>query len=97
MTVTSSAATTADVRGLLPSERCTTVSAAFKTLALGAVLEIVNDNDPKPLYRQLQADAPGNFSWVYLENGPDVWRVSITKLSRTYSAGECCGSCGGKA
>ena len=39
--------------------------------------ELVNDHDPKPLYYQLEADYSGQFSWDYLEAGPEVWRVRI--------------------
>ena len=51
--------------------------------------------DPKDLYSALHAIAPGDFSWLYVERGPGVWRVAVRKLSRIYSAGECCGVCGG--
>jgi len=42
---------------------------------------LVNDHDPKPLYYQLSAENPGEFSWVYLEQGPDVWRVRIGRIA----------------
>lgn len=87
------ASTTLDVRAIAPHDRHATIFAAFRALGLGDALEIVNDHDPKPLYYQFQADAPGNFSWVYRQNGPDVWRVNIHKLARSHSAGECCGVC----
>ena len=39
---------------------------------------------------------PGQFEWTYLEQGPDTWRVSITRLKAPHgSDGSCCGSCGG--
>ena len=40
-------------------------------------MQLVNDHDPKPSYYQFQAEMPGEFSWNYLESGPDNWRVSI--------------------
>ncbi len=77
-----SASTTIDVREIAPRERHPAIFGAFRALGFGDVLEIVNDHDPKPLYYQLQAEAPGNFSWDYLQSGPEVWRVRIQKLAR---------------
>ncbi len=91
-----STSTRIDVREIAPRERHATIFAAFKALGFGDALEVVSDHDPKPLYYQFQVEAPGNFSWVYAQNGPDVWCVSIQKLARAHSAGECCGVCGGK-
>jgi len=88
---------TIDVREIPPRERYAAVFAAFRALAFGDALEVVNDHDPKPLYHQFQAEAPGNFSWLSAQSGPDVWRVSIQKLGRSHAAGECCGVCGGGA
>ncbi len=89
--------TTIDVRALAPHERNPTLVAAFRALEFGDALEIVNDRDPKPLYYQFQAEAPGDFSWVYRQTGPRVWRVGIQKLARSHGAGQCCGVCGGGA
>jgi uncharacterized protein (DUF2249 family) len=43
----------------------------------GRTFELVNDHDPKPLYYQFAAEHAGAFSWDYLEQGPEVWRVRI--------------------
>lgn len=51
----------------------------FGTLAANTAFVLVNDHDPKPLYYQLAAENPGEFSWEYLEEGPEVWRVRIGK------------------
>lgn len=45
----------------------------------GQKMELINDHDPKPLHYQFLAEMPDKFEWEYLENGPEVWRVSITK------------------
>ncbi|MDR7525880.1 MAG: DUF2249 domain-containing protein, partial [Armatimonadota bacterium] len=45
----------------------------------GEAFELVNDHDPKPLYYQFAAELPGQFTWQYLEQGPEVWRVRIGK------------------
>lgn len=90
-----SQATTIDVRTIVPRERHPLIFTTFRRLGGGEAMEIVNDHDPKPLYYQMQAEQPGQFSWDYLENGPETWRVRITRLAAGHSDGRCCGSCGG--
>lgn len=84
---------TIDVRGIAPGDCHATVFAAFCSLGLDETLEIVSDHDGRPLYHHFQIEAPGNFSWVYGQSGPEVWRVCITKLARAHGSGECCGVC----
>ena len=84
-----------DIRDLAADERRSTALLAYRKLVVGDTMEIVDGRDPADLYGTLQAIAPGDFSWLYIERGPAVWRVSVRKLSRIYSAGECCGVCGG--
>lgn len=93
----SSVSTTIDVRVIAPRERHSAVFAAFRSLGVGDALDIVNDHDPRPLYHQLQAEAPGSFTWDYLQGGPEVWHVSIHKLAQSRGTGGCCGACGGGA
>jgi AhpD family alkylhydroperoxidase len=66
-----------DVRTELPVRRHALIFDAFEELDSGAGFELVNDHDPKPLYHQFAAERAGAFTWDYLENGPDVWRVRI--------------------
>lgn len=91
----SSTSTEIDVRAIAPRERHPLIFSTFHGLEAKQSMDIVNDHDPKPLYYQMQAEQPGQFSWDYLENGPEVWRVRITKLAKPHSDGRCCGSCGG--
>jgi uncharacterized protein (DUF2249 family) len=42
---------------------------------------LVNDHDSKPLYYQFAAEHEGQFSWGYLEQGPEVWRVRIGRAA----------------
>lgn len=90
----SAAQTQVDVRLIPPRERHPLIFSAFRHLASGQVMELINDHDPKPLYYQFQAEMPGKFAWDYLEEGPQTWRVAITKL-KGHADGQCCGSCGG--
>lgn len=68
-----------DVRHLPPRERHPRIFAAFDQLGAGEHFVLVNDHDPKPLYYQFAAERPGAFTWRYLEEGPEVWRVEIGK------------------
>ena len=69
-----------DVRTLVPAQRHAKIFQLVDALAPGASFVLVNDHDPKPLYYQLEAEHPKQFSWTYLEKGPAVWRVAIGKL-----------------
>lgn len=71
--------TVLDVREMAPRERHPTILSTFGALRPGQVLELVNDHDPKPLRYQFEAEHAGDFSWDYLEQGPEVWRVRIGK------------------
>jgi uncharacterized protein (DUF2249 family) len=96
-TAEAAAATRLDLRGEAPAQRDAAALSAFRALPLGESLDIVDDHDPQPLFLQFQRESPGNFSWLYREFGPDVWRVDVRKLSRSHGSGECCGACSGGA
>ena len=69
-----------DVRMLVPMQRHQKIFALVDQLAPGGKFVLVNDHDPKPLHYQLEAEHPNQFSWTYLERGPQVWRVEIGRL-----------------
>ena len=66
-----------DVRTLAPAQRHESIFMAYQALDVGAGFVLVNDHDPKPLRYQFEAEHPGEFTWDYLEAGPQVWRVRI--------------------
>jgi uncharacterized protein (DUF2249 family) len=66
-----------DVRDLVPRERHPTIFATFEALQPGQSFQLVNDHDPKPLRYQFEAEMPDRFTWEYLEEGPEAWRVRI--------------------
>ncbi|MCO5224728.1 MAG: DUF2249 domain-containing protein [Thermomicrobiales bacterium] len=68
-----------DVRPIAPRERHPLLFQTFDDLAAGESFELVNDHDPKPLYYQFMAERPGQLGWEYLEEGPETWRVVLTK------------------
>jgi uncharacterized protein (DUF2249 family) len=71
---------TLDVRTLEPRNRHQTIFATYNGLNSGQGFVLVNDHDPKPLFYQFQAEHGGRFSWDYLEQGPQVWRVRIGRV-----------------
>jgi uncharacterized protein (DUF2249 family) len=71
-----------DVRSLVPAQRHARIFELVNGLAPGGRFILVNDHDPKPLYYQLEAEYPKQFSWDYLERGPEVWRVEIGKIAK---------------
>lgn len=70
---------TIDVRPLIPRERHPLIFSTFDGLGVGEALLLVNDHDPKPLFYQFQAESKVEFTWDYLESGPEVWQVRIGK------------------
>jgi len=72
-----------DVRYLPPPERHPRIFETFDRLEAGASFVLVNDHDPKPLYYEFLHERTGQFAWEYLESGPQVWRVRITKIGST--------------
>ena len=75
-----------DVREEPPMRRHALIFETFDALEPGSAFELVNDHDPKPLYYQFAAEHAGAFSWDYLEQGPEVWRVRIGRTSDATTA-----------
>ena len=85
-----------DMRKVPFSQRHATIFGTFDALALGAAMEIVVDHEPSPLYILLEATRMGRFEWRYLETGPELWRVRLTRTAATMPATDnsgCCGAC----
>ena len=82
MSEPSSTADIVDVRSLVPAERHAKIFELVNALEPSASFVLVNDHDPKPLYYQLEAEYPDQFSWTYVEQGPQVWRVEIGKHAK---------------
>jgi regulator of cell morphogenesis and NO signaling len=56
-----------------------TIFKHFDALKEGEAFQILNDHDPKPLYYQLLGERGNIFTWSYLEQGPQWWKVQIKK------------------
>jgi uncharacterized protein (DUF2249 family) len=66
-----------DIRTIPPAQRHPLIFEQFEALNTDESFILVNDHDPKPLYYQFQAERTGQFTWEYLEQGPQAWRVRI--------------------
>jgi uncharacterized protein (DUF2249 family) len=76
-----------DVRSAEPRRRHELIFETFIGLPVGQSYILVNDHDPKPLRYQFEAENAGEFSWEYLEQGPDVWRVRIGRTGTASTSG----------
>jgi uncharacterized protein (DUF2249 family) len=77
---TAAAALRLDVRSTEPKHRFGTIMAAYDALPSGRSMELVVDHDPKCMYYTLRATrGEDTFGFVYLEEGPEVWRVEVKK------------------
>lgn len=68
-----------DARAIPHAIRHATIFGALGGLRAGAALVLVADHDPVPLRAQLEQRAPGEFDVTYLEEGPQVWRLRMTR------------------
>jgi uncharacterized protein (DUF2249 family) len=72
---------TIDVRTIPGPQRHPLIFQTFELLQPGEAFELVNDHDPFPLRNQFNLIKRGQFSWDYLQEGPELWRVRIAKLA----------------
>lgn len=77
-----------DVRTIPPSQRHPQIFGVLTALAPGGSMLVTSDHDPRPLQYQIVTRYPDQFDWAYLEQGPDVWRIEITRQQD--SGCECC-------
>lgn len=52
----------------------------FNGLKSAEAMLLINDHDPVPLRFQFESMYPGAYSWDYIEQGPEWFRVKIKKL-----------------
>lgn len=69
-----------DVRRFPHGQRHDVIFTTYGTLAPGAGFVLVNDHDPKPLRYQFEAEHAGEYTWDYLQTGPE-WRVRIGRTA----------------
>ena len=70
-----------DVRQMRKPDKHPAIFARYRALDLGEGFDLVNNHDPVHLRDEFESEYPGSFGWEYLESGPQVWRIRISKLS----------------
>lgn len=69
-----------DVRPVEPKDRLEAILGAYEALAPGHTLELTVDHDPRCMYYTLRATRGEDaFTFAYLEEGPETWRVEVTR------------------
>lgn len=71
-----------DVTKIEPKLKHPTIFRHFDELGAGESFVIENDHDPKPLYYQLLGERGNIFTWDYLQEGPQWWKVKIAKRNK---------------
>lgn len=66
-----------DAQAISPAVRHETILQTFTDLAPGTAFILVNSHDPKPLRYQFEAEHAGQFTWDYVETGPEVWKIRV--------------------
>jgi uncharacterized protein (DUF2249 family)/quercetin dioxygenase-like cupin family protein len=72
-----------DVRALRGSDQHPPVFARFDALRTGESFVLVDSHDPRPLLEEFETGRAGSYGWDYLDQGPDSWRIRITRLAST--------------
>lgn len=69
-----------DVRPVEPRKRFDRIMGAYDALPLGGTLDLTVDHEPSCMYYTLRAlHGSESFTFEYLEQGPEVWRVEVTR------------------
>lgn len=69
-----------DVRAVHPKDRYETIMEAYERIGEGEVMELTLDHDPSCMYYTLKATRGDDaFRFDYVDRGPDLWRVRVTK------------------
>ena len=68
-----------DIRTVANREKHLSIFRAFDDLAAGESFQLVDDHNPAHLQGKCKAERTGECEWKYLEKGPRVWRVNITR------------------
>lgn len=72
-----------DVRPLRKPDKHPAIFKTYDALAVGESFVLVNNHDPRHLHDEFETDHHGSYGWDYLDQGPDVWRIRISKSAST--------------
>jgi uncharacterized protein (DUF2249 family)/mannose-6-phosphate isomerase-like protein (cupin superfamily) len=70
-----------DLRQVPRPQRHPLVFAKFDSLEVGQSFELINDHDPVPLNRQIDALRPGQAEWSYVVRGPETFRIRVRRIA----------------
>jgi uncharacterized protein (DUF2249 family) len=69
-----------DIQPVAPKDRYERIMGAYESLAVGETMQLTVDHDPLCMYYALRAtQGDDNFSFEYLERGPETWCVLVTR------------------
>lgn len=68
-----------DARAIPHAIRHATVFGALSAIKPGGSMILVAPHDPKPLLAQIAEREHGAISVSYLQQGPDAWRLKLTR------------------
>ena len=69
-----------DSRTIPHAIRHAAIFGAWEAIQPGISLDLMASHDPLPLLAQLERNHPNTFSISYLESGPDVWTLRLTRI-----------------
>ncbi len=70
-----------DVRPLRKPDKHPAIFQAYDALAAGESFVLVINHDPRHLRDEFDTEHPGSHRWDYLDRGPAIWRIRISKLT----------------
>lgn len=68
-----------DIREYSQPEMHNAIFRTIYSLLPGHSVELINDHEPKALEYYLSTECTSQFQWSYVEQGPKVWRIAITR------------------
>ena len=68
-----------DSRTIPHAIRHAAIFGALDAIQPGISLDLMASHNPLPLLAQLERNHPDSFSISYLESGPDVWTLRLTR------------------
>lgn len=69
-----------DLRSIPPPMRTLCIFQTLESITTGSSFQLITDSNPSSYSRQCTMELPGQYEWMELEGGPDLWRVWIRKL-----------------
>lgn len=63
-----------------PHQKHKVIFETFDSLEPGQAMLLVNDHDPVPLQYQFRLEREDQFTWEYIEQGPETFRIKISRV-----------------